>query len=563
MIPTAYCKLFHNPTLIKNVLLGLVVSCTLLALLWQARRYEISQSADRFILISLLFYLAVNVVSVLVNLTPADLGLSYLIELAVMIFCFFVYVYCARDISNKIFLRANGAGCFGVLCFGMISILKEHTKPISTFGNPNFFGAYLIAVWPLLLLLLKDSKVLFRCLAGISLLLFFVNIYFIRSWAVWLTFVISFFFIIPCYIQKRKLALGLVLSYCALLFLAFRIAPIEESLVKQISNDVRPYLYRGTIHLIRENFYLGCGAGQFLLFYPHYRLPEYFTHPLSVDTTDHAHCELLEIFAETGFLGLLGFLAFLFLIVYIALKSVLKADRERRLQVYTCFMGAFFLLFENLWDVNLRYLSSQFIFWSFLGWGYGLATRSRDLREISFQRPHLILRWVGGVLILCFFGFFYLRPLAADYFFKKAVIERNAENYPSAARFYARSLQISPRQLEVLYRLSYLYNLMGDNPKAAETYEKVLRLAPLYSSAHGNLGAIYARLGDLDKAYEHLSIQYALNPYDPDQIATLASVLLRMGRFEEAKNYLRRTLRLNPKHEFVLKVLKELRKNRP
>jgi tetratricopeptide (TPR) repeat protein len=303
---------------------------------------------------------------------------------------------------------------------------------------------------------------------------------------------------------------------------------------------------------------VGCGAGQFFIFYPLYRDPEYFTHPLSVDSTDHAHCEILELISEIGLLGFISFFMFLFFLIYFVIKNINQREREVRICVYSILTGVFLLMFENLFDVNMRYMSSKFVFWSFLGWCYGLSNQT-DVQSKALRSLNIFQKSVCLILALFVLASGFLIPFISDYYFRKGVKERALEQYESAIRYYHKSVKLWPKHIEAQYRLGYLYGLLGFKEKAVGAYLEVIRAAPFFASVHGNLGAVYSQLDQLEYAYQHLSIQIKLNPYDSNRLCILASVLIRMGKIEEGKILLRRALLNNPQHEFALTVLQKLR----
>jgi len=436
---------------------------------------------------------------------------------------------------------------------------------------------------------LKD-KGLYKALGVISLVLFAVSAVLIRSWALYLSIGLSFFLLIFLYARTRKLRLTCLILYLSFIAVFFHLPFVQNALIKQVAEDVRPYIWSGVFNLIQHHPVMGCGAGQFLIFYPTYRNPEYFRHPLSVDSTDHAHCELLEMCSELGIIGLVSFLLFLFFLVRFVIRNTKNRDPSFQIYVYSILTGVFLLMFENLFDVNMRFMSSKFVFWSFLGWFYGLSSQfisDQNKVQHSFsavQAPDVssgesfsavqavftasgsakrsplttFQKSVGVLLIIFILSFGFAIPFLSDYYFRKGVKERIDGRYDNAVKFYRKSVMIWPKHIEAQYRLGYLYGSLGLSEKAAQAYLEVIKMAPFFASIHGNLGAVYSQMDDLEAAYRHLSIQERLNPYDADRLCSLASVLIRMGKIEEAKKFLRRALLLNPNHEFALTALKQL-----
>jgi tetratricopeptide (TPR) repeat protein len=208
----------------------------------------------------------------------------------------------------------------------------------------------------------------------------------------------------------------------------------------------------------------------------------------------------------------------------------------------------------------MRFMSSKFIFWSFLGWCYGLSSQFITDQN-KFQRSFSSFqKSVSVLLILFILAYGFIIPFVSDYYFRRGVKERIVGRYENAVKFYFKSVKIWPKHIEAQYRLGYLYGSIGLSEQAVQAYLEVIKMAPFFASVHGNLGAVYSQMDNLEAAYQHLSIQERLNPYDADRLCSLASVLIRMEKIERAKTFLRRALLFDPNHAFALTALKQLRK---
>lgn len=561
LIPCLYSEVTYTPTLGKNLGVGILFFCA--GGLFLARgnlgRWKFP---SLWVNVSLALFLGVNFLSLWVRSTFYHGG-SYFFELTAVIFLFFAYAFLSKSFSRTVFLRFHLVGLLSVLLIGTVQILFHLSpwtgnKPISTFGNPNAFGAYLVAMLPLLLLELREDRKVWKALGVLALLLFVVNVSFIRSWAVILSLAGAGFFLVFLFSGLSRRRVGIWLGYGACLMILFSIPFTRTSFIKQISEDVRPMIWKGAAGMIRSSPVLGWGAGQFMIFYPPYRPPEYFAYPESVDSTDHAHCELLELCAETGLMGVLSFFFFVFAWLRFVFRRVRFLPKNDRTIVYAVLLGVLNLWIENLLDVNLRFMSSAYLFWSLLGWGYGFVSPGITLDEKKvILKP--FLRILGAALLVFFFHFGFIKPFLSDCYFKRAVFEKGEGRFEQALLFYEKALEVYPQHLEAQYRMAYLYGFLKRNEEARNAYEKVLRMAPFFASLHGNLGVVDARLNRLEEARRHLQIQVKMNPYDPERLCELASVLLRMGKVSEGKILLRRALTFNPQHVFALKVLKEFK----
>ncbi|MBI1870411.1 MAG: tetratricopeptide repeat protein [Chlamydiae bacterium] len=575
-IPLAYSSITYYPTQIKNLVFGLG-GCVLLSIIFlNFDEVRIFKIRNRWMDGLLLLFWVVNAVSLLMSSSHLS-AIPYLSELGLLIFFFYAYARLAEKGFAHFFIKINNLALLFILGMGIFQILFHQSpwlgnKPTSFFGNPNFYGAYLIALWPVLLLGLRNEinplaplklrggKAL-QFISLIDLILFMINAVFIRSWAMVLSLGLSIPFLILIHFKNRRLRLGTLGVYGAFVIFIFQIPWVKESLVTQIVQDVRPFIWKGTLQLIQDHPLLGCGPGQYFVFYPPYRIPEYFINSESVDNTDHAHSEILELFAETGIIGVLVFILFLLLLGIKAFERAKSLDPFSKNILFSLLLGALLLYFENLFDVNLRYLSSKFVFWSFLGTSYGLCFLDKGEKK-SFRKNSFVQRIIcfSGVIVsvtVFYQGFF--RPFLSEVYFEKGVQARKQGFYEKALSFYQKALQINQQHIEARYRMAFLYGLMERNEEAAKTYEKVIEFAPFFASVHGNLGTIYSRMGDLEKAGQHLLLQVRMNPYDPSRLCSLASVVLRTGQIEKGMLILKRVLLLDPKNEFAHEMIQKIK----
>jgi tetratricopeptide (TPR) repeat protein len=382
--------------------------------------------------------------------------------------------------------------------------------------------------------------------------------YYIHSLGMMLSLVLSVFFLIWLYskdVRKRFVfLLASVLAFICIL----QVPSVNNQFLHHISSDIRPLIWRGVGRMILTHPWLGYGPGNFQIFYPEYRLQEYFTHPLSVDNTDHAHCEALEIAAETGIIGFAVFFIFLCTVFLKVLKNFKNLDISQQYLAGSLLMGAALLLFENLFDVNLRHTSSKFMLWSFLGLAVGLGGGEKSGHVEIYSPSYAKLISTAAVFITVFY-FCFIRLFCADILFKQGIQARNENNYDAAIRWYRQAVRLDPYHIEARYRLAFLYGLSGYIERGVDEYTNVIKLAPYFASVHNNLAILYSKKDDLKLSEYHYRIQARLNPYNPETLCGLASVLLRQNKMEEAVLFLRKALILKPRHPFATQALKELK----
>lgn len=554
-IPLLYFPATHNPVLIKSLMIALTISVWVFFEMTR-QKPSLKMYLNSAVMV-LLLWLAVNFISLGLS-DAAYINYLYLGEMLSMAGAFCLFQSGAASLSSSILLRVVNAAGFLVMAWGLMQFFKGYYKPVSSFGNPNYFGAFLITIWPLMILQWRQGKGWGRLLAFVNIVLFVFMIYYIHSLGMILSVVLSVFLLIWLYCPdiRKRLIFSLFAALACVVILA--IPAVNNQFLHHVSSDIRPSIWKGVWRLILAHPWLGCGPGNFQIFYPEFRLPEYFTHPLSVDNTDHAHCEALEIIAETGFIGFAVFIFFLCAVFFRALKNFKRLDSFQRQLSASLLMGAALLIFENFFDVNLRHASSKFMLWSFLGLVSGLGGTEKMADTGISDQSRVRLITVSAVLaVILYFG--NVRIFWADILFKQGIRARNENNYEKAVQQYRRALKIDPYHIEARYRLAFLYGSSGYLDKGVTEYMNVIKLAPYFASVHGNLAVLHSKADNLKLSENHYRIQIRLNPYNPETFCGLASILLRENRIEEAVVLLRHALILKPSHPFAGQMLKELR----
>lgn len=247
-------------------------------------------------------------------------------------------------------------GAFGVRVF-------------STFGNPNFFGNFLVLISPILVAqYLKTRSLYLIPLIGLNIW----TLYFTYTKGAWLGFGMTSFIFLSMYafffMKKRvgwKFITGasLVPLVCAAL--------VTYQLVWGGSQSVifRVMTWLSTWEMIESHPLVGSGTGSFKVIYPAFRRPKIFHIEGKHNTeTDHAENEFLEQWMDHG---ILGFGIFLWLIAFttmVGLRGLRElttnlAQRGARpppraydlIGYLAAFLG---MLSHNFFDVSMRFVSS-------------------------------------------------------------------------------------------------------------------------------------------------------------------------------------------------------------
>ena len=268
-------------------------------------------------------------------------------------------------IDNVSFPRGPGKGIDPFVWRGAFG-----DRVFSTYGNPNFYGDFLVIMFPILLTQwFKKRQTSLLVLMGMLLL----NLIMTGTKGAWLGFamvcamfgVIAFWFFPEQTKSYRKQVIGLVLAGV----LGFVGYTAKDLSARAVSINFRLFTWEATWEMIRTQPWTGTGIGSFPPIYPAFRRPPIFHIEGKHNTeTDHAENEYLEQMFDNGILGFGIFLWLVISTVVVGLRSLRELTKAELLRegrppprafdligLLVSFLG---MLGHNNFDVSLRFVSS-------------------------------------------------------------------------------------------------------------------------------------------------------------------------------------------------------------
>ncbi|OGS15248.1 MAG: hypothetical protein A2234_00075 [Elusimicrobia bacterium RIFOXYA2_FULL_58_8] len=273
-------------------------------------------------------------------------------------------------------------------------------RVFSTYGNPNFFGNFLVLILPIAVTqYLKRRSVFLLPLIALNLLCLYAT----ETKGAWLGFGISFFIFSMFYgyfflrdrLKISKLKFILISSVVPVIAFA---SVIAYSYARPISVSFRVATWLSTWEMIESHPLTGIGVGSFKVIYPSYRRPVIFHIEGKHNTeTDHAENEHLEQWMDNGIIGGGFYLWIIFFVTTVGLRGLaamtdnLKGARPPPaaydlLGYLTALLG---MLAHNLTDVSMRFVSSGI----FLGLLPGVIVniaRGRALWELHYREEAVV-----------------------------------------------------------------------------------------------------------------------------------------------------------------------------
>lgn len=334
---------------------------------------------------------------------------------------------------------------------------------------------------------------------------------------------------------------------------------------KVVSSRARLSMYRNTVEMIKDEFLLGVGFGNFRYVYPRYRDRNEWALSGLNTRVDQAHSEYLQIFSEVGLIGLLAFFWILAVIGKMILGVIGTGDFGPRFwRGIALAMGIVATLIQSLFDFNLQNPASGVLFWIAIGFLEVLFHAEKAGRgEPEPPSTHFRIDSKGlrgalviGLLICLTGGLYYsARQAAGDFYLKRGRVFAEMKDWEAAFYYFERTSHFSPYNFDAYFHLGQTCDLAKDYERAVVYYRQAVRLHPYFIEARNNLGAVYIRLGQIDEAVEEFKASIELNPYYPGSHNNLGYLYTKRNLFKQALDEYQKTLELDPQNPEVHKNL--------
>ena len=266
-----------------------------------------------------------------------------------------------RVILYSIFLTMAMVSVFGIISSNYRDV---GYRAISFFGNPNPLAGYANLIIPVSFGMLMTSVCLWeRITLGIFTVLSIIIWVFTFSRTGWLSLVLTMVLVFSLIkVKKKRVVLVLVVFFAisAILSLSsntnIRGKFIETTTLNAAKGSfgVRALGYPIGLNMVKDDLILGIGIGNYPLLIKKYTKVYELTHYLQVYdlTRHHLHNLYLQLFVETGFMGLSAFVFWLVCIVKYLVSSLKSLENSRHYWLFVGLMGGVIVyLFNNLADV--------------------------------------------------------------------------------------------------------------------------------------------------------------------------------------------------------------------
>lgn len=322
--------------------------------------------------------------------------LTLLSYCSIFIFSYHLIHYQDKDkLLKGVVIIAIFVAIYGILQHYLLDFLPRsstrigYTRSFAFFGNPNFYGSYLVLVTMLAIpLFLNAISKRTYIVYLISIWLFVVNALFSNTRSSWVGLFIGFCFFTAFIVLRQqhlfKRWLTLVVTVVLLVIIIDfseqgqyfnRMSDTMEDNYHVFTNQAtghegsgRFYIWQNSVPLIKEYLWFGSGPDTFGLVFPPNEEEGDKLFNLYVDK---AHNEYLQMAITFGVPALIVYL----LLVYSVLRQAIEALRFISGNDYIIQLGLIAAILGYLGQAffNISFVAVAPIFWALLGFTYGIS----------------------------------------------------------------------------------------------------------------------------------------------------------------------------------------------
>jgi putative inorganic carbon (HCO3(-)) transporter len=444
-------------------------------------------------------------------------------------------------------------GSYGIIQSAGMDFLPWRTtfngRAASTLGNPNFLAGHMILLIPIsyaMFIVSKTTlkKTVFFILSAVLTIAMLAS----QTRGAYLGYVISLFVMLFCMFLFEKEAFrknfGIIITLLiAVLVLGGLFFTANKDAVKRIADiitlkdesaSIRVSLWKNSMYLIRDNFLLGSGPGNFYIRYPYYQSkslsPEIFKQN-DYFKSGHSHNDFLQFFAEYGIIGAGAMLALFWMIFYTGFMY-LKKDGGSKALVIGTLAGMSAIMVHAFFNFPFQILPTTAVFYILAG----LAVLSQNQFMVSRRAMNSGSKAVGVILILVFISSAVLsaRALTSDFYLRKAKESEHFVKLYEAASYASDAADLNPWNDETVLYYAQILEKTGNHEKSFTYYKLACDLNP--GSWEGLLALFnqYAMKNDLKGIATTGDRLYRISPYSEKAVSAYGYALYANSRPNDA-----------------------------
>lgn len=456
----------------------------------------------------------------------------------------------------------------------LISKLEDWRGYLSAgFGNTSHIGDFIAIAWFIgfgrLIFSVKKSDTIFLLITSGLMFPGLIVCWSVTSnFSLMMGIMIFFFFLMRNKVEKMRLKRRIIviitlLIICLLISLFYIIDnplnPHAPGIFKQAFSSerwkaggpTRLAIWYTTIEMIKQNAILGVGAGNFTYIYPQILSYKVLSDPQLIkyagSYTNAAHNDFLQIFSETGLIGLISFLVILGIFFKFVLLKIFRNFPPRDRFYYALFALTAMMIIQSLMNFILQLPYSTLLFFSMISLPFVFSEKldgSKILVPVEFDisimkttvylenmeypaelgislngsRFFKFLTSVGIVLLVTLAILVSLKSLSSDVWYKRASVYKKLNNIQSAEFCFKKSLLLNPEHSDCRSSYSDFLVQQGRFEEAVKEI-KIVHKRLKSNEIYMRLAIAYEGLGKKEKSLESWKLFFQTYPLNKEYYA--------------------------------------------
>lgn len=473
-----------------------------------------------------------------------------------------------KDLIRRLLWITYGVGflasAYGLMQYFGVELIWPHSlnpygsRPVSTFGNPNFMSSFLVVIMPVILAdCLMGITQMPRALLLLIWLTCFSALLATLTRSSWMGGLVGTLIVVaalyrdpPQFKRSVNKLIGLS-ALCGALIVFwpqgegwYSISVLgrlmEVTKATQVSYGAvhqRFIIWLSAWGMVLDHPFLGKGWGCFELFYPFYQGAQLLVPGFSTLRThaNNCHNEIMEYWSQLGTLGLGGMILLWISFFRIGLSVSRRLSGPTRLLAWGFVAGVAGMLVDNLLNVSVHFAVPAFIFWWWVGSLFTL-----DPEAVRLARVDLKPLWRQGVVALGMLGLVGL--MARSFcmwrgevnFFSGFKLSKAGVDLISSSRDLQRAYQWHHLEVNNNYELGNVHARLGEKDKAFWMYQRALDANAGYDEIYFNRATLLMQMGKNDEAIANFRICLGINPTSHDAYNALAGLYFKdLNRYRD------------------------------
>jgi O-antigen ligase len=464
--------------------------------------------------------------------------------------------------NHKKYLVLLNALVFVSALYGLYQSLRGMQRPYSFFGNPVFFGEFMMMGLPFIFasfFLFKSNRLFFSLNAALTLACAGLA----GSRGAFVSIAVScgllLYLLIASGAVKPGLKPGLnpyAAVFLLILLASFLMPGMRGSAKSNLDRAAglfsgsdqsvsgRLLMLKTALKITGRNPAFGSGAGAFKYFFQKYQAETTGSSSRSMFiNTSYAHDDYAQIAAESGLSGLVLFLVFFLSLFHYFEKRAYSLSPENRVFSFALVSVLAGTLAECFFNFPMMILPSSMLFWLYAGMLHNmLSERDADAAVLPRAAAGLITSAAVAAVIAAVL----MRPLGlvSDAYLQYGI--RHAGTGPDGDRKFITALKCDPHNYYNYFYLAGYYSEAGEYRKASDAYMAALKLNPYAADLLYDEGAMCVKLKDYNKAADYFGQSLSLYPGFAYARLALGKTLISLKRDSEGSSELAIAQKIDP-----------------